>query len=308
MIYLKDKFTTDESYSTNEFLVACGLYLMLKKDECIYYMNVNLLAFLLTRRLPVETNLSKNLVDGINGLKSKGLISNYDVGEKNGWIIDASIYIDTFKSCNDSFYTVIDKDDICKILNSNKTYYVKSISIVRFYAYLLTTISKTGNKKGVGFLNSDDISAQTNLHKNTVLSYMKVLEELRIIYIYRPSDYILLQSGDIVEIGNTYGRYQDKDKVIAIGSEYAESYGESFKIKYKRLDKSAANKTRGYSHKFRHLKKRIEQGLDPEYTYDECKEIYLAMRDLNARYIKEGNNERLKDLSVFKVYNFYVEK
>ena len=308
MIFIKDKLTTDESYSTNEFLAALGICLMLKKDECVYYSNINALSFLLTRSLPVEPNLSKNLIDGINGLKDKGLISLNTFGKRNEWIIEATAFINVFKLNDKDFYTAIDEEHIEKILKLSKTYYMKSISIVRFYSYLLTTISKTGDKKGVGFLNSDDMSYHTNLHKNTILNYLKVLEKLKIIYVYRPNDYIIFQTGNIVEIGNTYGRYQDKDIVISMGSEFAETYGEHLKIKHKRLDKSVANKTRGYSHKFRHLKKRIEQGLDPEYTYDECKEIYLAMRDLNARYIKEGNNERLKDLSVFKTYDFYVEK
>lgn len=308
MIFIKDKLITDKNYSPNEFLISLGICMMLKKDECMYYVNIKSLTFLLTRKFINDKKLAKNLLDGINGLNKKGLIELTKAGERNEWIINTTAFINEFRLEENEFYTAIDEEDIIKILKMRNSYYVKSIAIINFYAYLLTTISKTGDKKGVGFLNNDDLSYNTGLHKNTVLNYLKALEELRVIYIYRPSDYILLQSGDIVEIGNTYGRYQDKDKVTAIGSEYAESYGESFKIKYKRLDKSVANKTRGYSHKFRHLKKRIEQGLDPEYTYDECKEIYWAMRDLNARYIKEGNNERLKDLRVFKTYDFYVEK
>lgn len=308
MIHVKDKITLDENLSSNEYLALLSIFLLVRRDEKNYYTTINTLSYLLTHKLPAENNFTKNLLEGFYGLVEKKIVDVDSTIEKNGWIINTKGVTHYSTTGSIEYYTTIDESDVAKILLSSKTYYTRSISLVRFYAYMLSTITKKGAKEGVGFLTQDDMSCHTGIHKKTIIKYIKTLEDLKLIYVYRPKDYIIFQSGEIVEIGNTYGEYKNKDKIITIGQEYAEAYGEKFKVKHKRLNKNLANKTRGYSHKFRHLKKRIEQGHDPEYTYDECKEIYLAMRDLNARYIKEGSNERLKDLSVFKSYDFYVEK
>lgn len=305
MLYLKDKIILDESYTSNEYLALLSILLLLRKDEKKYYCNLDTLSYLLTKDLPTENNFNKNLFDGFNGLVEKEIISIIKVLGKNGWIINTNGLTHEFEQNSSDFYTAFDENDISKILLAAKTYYTKAISMVRFYCYLLTTVTKTGDKEGVGFTSYNDMSYYASIHKNTIMRYIKDLEELQLIYVYRPDDYIIFENGDIAEIGNTYGRYEDKDKIYKVGSKYAASYGYKFTTRYKKLDKAVANKTRGLSQKHIHMIRCRDQGVSHEYTIDECKKIYVAMAELNERYIKEGRDCKMKDLTVFQGYDFY---
>jgi hypothetical protein len=166
---------------------------------------------------------------------------NIEKKRANDWTLNLS----KFKIEKDSkkYYTVINSDYIVKILNSNLK---EKIELLRFYCYLMTTLSKTGDKVGVGFTSYENMDDATGICRQTISKYMDKLEQLKIIYIYRSSDTILFADNFIREIPNVYGDIINKDKIKIIGSEHEENYGAN----KKKIKKEKSKSSRSASAKF----------------------------------------------------------
>lgn len=280
--------------------------MLLRRNVIDYYANADYIAYLLSGVYPANNKFTSAISNGIIGLANKVMIILSQSAKTNEWILDLQIMIDDNKkkdTTQDKLYTIVDEADIHKIILSNGEFFTKSISLVKFYVYVLSTIFKSGTEyKGVGFTSVDSMSSTTGYNTKTVSAYLKQLEELELIYIYRAKDRIKFDTGEIVEITHTYGRYKDKDLVNRIGKTHEEEYGA--KAKHKRINKSIGDKTRGLSQKYVHLDKCLDAGKKNPYKYKENREIYFAMVELNKKYDEEGRN-RIKDLSMFKEFDFY---
>lgn len=292
--------------------------MLLRKDISTYYVNTSLLSYLLTGKYPADNNLVKNIAEGIEGLEKKYIIKFVISQEvKNEWLIDADLIVkdkvnkstENYIKKNDDeveYYSAVQESAINKILMLNERYYTKSISLLRFYIYLLTTIFKKKDDKneGVGFTSIQKMVKDIGYNRKTITSYLATLSDLELIYIYKPKDFILFEDGDIIEISHTYGKYENKDKVIAAGKSHESKYGEKLKSKHKKVNKIKSDKTRGLSQKYRHIYRCFNEGKEIPYTYRQCKEIYDVMRELNKRNESE-HPDRVKDLSLFIEYDFY---
>ena len=182
------------------------------------------------------------------------------------------------------------------ILNSDMK---DKISIVKFYCYLMTTISKTGEKAGVGFTPYQDMASNIDICRQTISKHMDKLEEKSIIYIYKSNDAIILQPNIVREIPNTYGDVSNKNKIISIGKNHVENYGKNAK----RIKSSKQSKTRSASAKYNILMKDLESTGEIRYEDDELKEIYETLLEYNRKYEKYEKDP--KDLSIFRNYYFY---
>lgn len=277
--------------------------MLLKKDEKLYYVNTRQMVYLLTKKYPFKGNLDKNILAGINGLISKGVIDKIYYDDKidsSEWILDLKNIISSYEK--KEYYSMLDSSEINKILLLNESYCTRSVSIVRFYSYILSTISKTGNKSGVGYTSLKIMSEETGHNKKTLLSYLKVLSDLELLYIYKSKDFIKFDTGEFVEISHTYGKFKDKDKIIEIGAEHENTYGENIKGKHQKIKKTSSNKNRSYAQKFKYLESSIrETGLIP-YGDKECEEIYRVIKKLNEQY---KDTKEPKDLSIFENFKFY---
>ena len=308
-LIIKDKIITEKNISSNEFMSYIGLLMLLKKDEKIYYANVKQIAYLLTGKYPSSCNLDKNVLSGIKGLISREIIIKVSSNVDGEWILDLHKLINVAVTKENikehkEYYTVLDRKDICKILLLNEAYYIRSITLLRFYAYVLSTIYKNGNNKGVGFTSLEVMSNDTGHSTKTVSSYLKSLVELELLYIYKSKDFIKFDTGEFIEISHTYGRFQDKDKIIQIGVDHEKEYGEKIKNKHKKIKKTSSDKNRSYAQKFKHLEKCIKDTGEIPYKTEECKKIYQVMKRLNEQY---KNIKEQKDLSIFDNFNFYED-
>lgn len=307
-ILIKDKWTIDKTLTTNEYLSYLGLSMLLRRNVISYFASTDILAYLLSNSYPANSRLTSAISNGIIGLAEKIMIILSQSAKTNEWILDLQIMIDDNKkkdTTHDKLYTIVDETSIHKILQSNTEYYTKSISLVRFYIYVLSTIFKVNNGyKGVGFTSIENMSDTTGYNTKTVSLYLKQLEELELIYIYRAKDRIKFDTGEIVEITHTYGRYKDKDLIVKIGKTHEEEYGS--KGKHKRINKYKGDKTRGLSQKYVHLDKCLAEGKKNPYEYEVNRDIYFAMVELNKKYDEEGR-KRGKDLSMFREFDFYIQ-
>jgi hypothetical protein len=127
---------------------------------------------------------------------------------------------------------------------------------------------------------------------------MNALETLGLIHIYRSTDAVV-KNGVIQEIPNTYGDISNKDKVIKIGSDFEENYGENAK-KIKSTKKSSG---RSASAKYNIILSDLMTTGEIRYEYDVMKDIYVTLVKHNQKYDYDENLQ--KDLSIFKNYDFY---
>lgn len=294
--------------------------MLLRREIFMYYVNTSLLSYLLTGKYPADNNLIKNIKDGIEQLAMKSILIFSQSNVSNEWIVDAEDMVkdrvDKLKEtdmCDDNkqptdFYVAVENADIHQILLSSPKYYTRSISLLRFYIYVLSTIHKKKDDKytGVGFTSIQSMVDATGYNKKTISAYLKSLVELELLYIYKAKDFILFEDGDIVEISHTYGKYKDKDLVDKIGKQHEEEYGEKLKSKHIKIRKDKSNKTRGLSQMFRHAEDCARAGKEIPYKYSKLREIYHSMVELNKKNEIE-HPERIKDLSIFSGYDFYSE-
>ena len=281
--------------------------MILRQKKVIYFANDRYLSYVLTDKYPPDHRLLIHISTGIRGLDEKDIIQICQSDSKSEWIINIESMVnkdtDAARQKKD-YYTAMDESEVHTILMSNPKHYPKAISLLRFYVYVLSTlIKKEEKRKGVGFTSVKDMVGTIGCNEKTILSYLKQLEEMNLIYVYRPKAFIRYENGDISEISHTYGRFCDKDKIMQIGKEHEETYGTNSKSEFKRIRKENGDKTRSYSQKYNRLVDLTSKGSECPYSYDECKEIYAAMQELNQRY--KNRPEREKDLSVFNKFNFY---
>lgn len=303
-LYVKDKITKDLCVSSSAYLAYLGILLTRGKKENIFFARSDLLSYLLTRQYPPVKQIMSIISTGVTELKENKIISIIQSDKSNEWVIDITALNNNYT--RDDYYTAIDENDVYTILLSNEKHYGISVSLLRFYIYIVSTLQKKKDGRGgVGFTQLDTITAETGVTHKTARKYLKRLEELNLIYIYHPNDSIIFNTGEIREISSVYGKLEDKDKIIEVGKTYEETYGAAIKNKFKKISKKNGALTRGYSQKYNHLQICVNSGKDAPYSYNECKEIYLAMIDYNEKY--KDREERLKDLSVFMIFDFYKQ-
>jgi hypothetical protein len=313
-LYIKNKIINNHELSNNGYLAYLGVTMLLRQNEISYFSNTDYLAYLLSKKYPAEQNLKNNIHNGIIDLEKSNLISFENTNEsRQEWIINADKLIKDAiidkenKTLSENLFTIIDKDGIRKILSSTNQYYTKSISLVRFYSYLLSTIhNKDDDYKGVGFTSISEIANNTMYNQKTVSQYIKQLVDLEVIYVFKSKDFIKFDDGDIIEISHTYGRYKDKELVEQKGKQHEIEYGERLKSSHKKINKSNADNIRKYSQMYKHIYDCLLDGKEIKYSDSEIKNTYLTMCKLNKKYEKE-RKDRVKDLSIFSNYDFYDE-
>ena len=315
VLIIKDKLIHDDKIKSNEFMVYLGLLMLLRKNESLYYVNVKQIGYLLTKKYPTNSNLDRNVLSGIKGLISAKIISDENQAQdiKEEWILNLSNLMQSSQNkdkeeikLSRDFYTFVDDKEIHKILNLNNKYFTKSINLLRFYLYVLSTIFKSGKHKGVGFTSLSNMVEDTGIGSKTISSYLAILMENELLYIYKSKDFIKFDTGEFIEISHTYGRFKDKNLINEIGSIHENEYGNKLNSKHKKV-KKPTNKVRSYVQKYAYIKKSIEEtGVIPYDDEDKIKDVYKFMKKLNKK--QEGiKGKKTYPLDIFSSFDFYED-
>lgn len=303
-LYIKDKITNDLTISDDSYLTFVGFLLMQRGDEFMYYVTPATLSYLLTKTYPPNRFILHSLNNGIIDLAKRQIIIMSQNDKDGEWIIDLSVMNECGDKKENNYYTSVKETDIPIILSSNEKHFGRSISLLHFYIYVLSTLhKKKDDKQGIGFTSLNKMSAATGITKKTIISYINKLEELKLIYTYHAKNTVVFTSGDIREIPSTYGKYENKEKIDRYGSEYEEKYGSEFTTSFKKLNRSEMSKTKSYSQKYAYMVKCIDEGKQNPYEEPECKDIYTCMQSFNDKS-KDPKNKK-KDLSIFSNFDFY---
>ena len=195
----------------------------------------------------------------------------------------------------------------------DKKFSGSKIKLIRYFVNVVSTFMNgdkwtydlpDGSKTDgvIGFSSIETLANISNINKDTVLTYNKVLEKAKILYIYRAKDLILINN-ELTGITNTYGRYKYKKLVIGEGKGHQADYG------YKKSVDNIKHKTKKTTER-KSLGAKYYNLVSGNKMYDEKTIIDIY------RYAVEYNNlhgddcfyeDKLKDLDFFDQFPFVTE-
>lgn len=313
MLFIPETLTTNQ-FSNFAIATFCSLQSMtvpaLINKHCL---TVQQITYHLTED---ETHLkSRNrMVDyikcGLNELIENDVVYKLDEIQKH-YILDCSnLWIDTeFNN-----YTILFFDEVQQIFKAKNT---NNFLLLRYFIFLIGTISSkitvyldNGEYKSrvVGNFTIDYLSELSGISVRTIIEYNKILEELKLLYIYRQQDFVIDKENNIKSLSNIYGRACDKDYIIAFATNQ-QKHHESYR--YVNNNTIKVNNNRRLAQMYQQLIK----GGGKKYTEGEIIEIYSYVIAENEKYERmydkdgyENHLDKIRDTTVFEKFDFLKEK
>lgn len=306
-IFIPKELTDRIDINQYELLVYCYIKLLCPLQEIdSYHLDINDIIYTIYHKTDVGQRIRENIYNALNHLTDTGCIRGGRTGNTRYVIKTDSLQVDV----KHEKFIIADSNDIRTIMDSG---HILRVSLVRYYIYLMRTINADikvygydgkSRKNVVGNQAQDYLAYIMRASIPTVRRYNKLLEDMKVIYIHRPKDFIVHEGG-VRQMKNVYGRYADR--------EYIDKYAESLKEQL---------------HSYNHFKPRLDEANNKrrlskmyfwlckgkEYPEDEVREIYeyvvadnkmyrnLAESESDTRYL-----EKLKDETVFAKYPFLFQ-
>lgn len=227
-----------------------------------------------------------NLRDGVKSLVEKGILSYEE--ENDTYVFDKkNLQVDT----NKNTFVVIYSNEMQKIFQESN----KPFAVFRFFVLLMGTLNV---KTKEWHMSQDGMAVNWEYSKSTVNGYFTQLEDMKLVYVYRHNK--RRTDGTYRKINNSYGRYEDKEKIISEAESYAELIAteEDFKELDRRSIKMRYNS-------FRKGGKKYENNLPLIIElYSDCV-LYNKSLEKNPIDVKGGEHLEPRqelDLSVFNKY------
>lgn len=186
-----------------------GLYS--NKNENLY-VSISLLGYAITGRfLNVKIQKDRTIISGIkeglNSLIDREIIEVVDCNNNDYILSSKGLSIDTDKEK----FVVIEQWEMQRIFEMGN----KPFGIFDFFATIVGTINNITKE---WHMSQDGMVEIFGGSKTTVNSYLRQLEEMKLLYVYRPKK--RRSDGTFQNVNNSYGRYADRDKVISSALEY----------------------------------------------------------------------------------------
>lgn len=205
----------EDEYMDGEELAVMGVLNYRYHKYDIIPINTELVFFDMFGRYPDMKNrrdkdMYYRFMHALGSLYDLGEFKCVAVHNDSYAVIMDSIYIDN----KEDRYTQIDMDDCHKIFNHAN----KPFDLFKFYFQMLGTVNVNTHVGFTSLRKMYELGWRKNI--NTIESYIKQLEDLKIIYVYRHGNN---RAADGTRLANTYGKYKDKELVIkhAKSVEYA---------------------------------------------------------------------------------------
>lgn len=251
--------------------------------------SIHIIGHTLTGRfLKTSNRCDRTIIDGIKeGIKTlaeREIITILDQYNDNYVISNEGLEVDTEK---DKF-VVVELWELQKIFaEANKPF-----KVFDFFLNLVGTINNTTKE---WHMSQDEMVIYWGYGKETINSYLEQLENMQLIYVYRHKK--RRTDGTYHKINNSYGRYADKDMIIAEAQGYADTV-ECEDI-LEKLDRRSI-KLR-YNAYCRGAKKYYDNPAAILALYNECVQYNksLRYRKIEGSYDGEYKQGEELDLSVF---------
>lgn len=243
---------------------------------------------------------------GLNELIENNVVSKIEETQKH-YILDCSnLWIDT----EFAHYTIMTFDEVKKIFSVKNT---NNFLLLRYFIILISTISskitvylENGEYKNrvVGNFTIDYLSEISGISERTIIEYNKILEEIKLIYIYRQKDFVIDDKNNIKQLSNIYGRYSDIEYIKTFATNQKKHH-ESYR--YVKNNISKVNNNRRLAQMYQQLLK----GCGEKYTKGEILDIYNYVISENKKYelMYEKNKcedylDKIRDTDIFNKYEF----
>ena len=157
-----------------------------------------------------DRTMLDNIRSGIKSLADRKIITILEQSGDNYVISSEGLKVDS----NKEKFTIVELWEMQKIfLESNKPF-----NVFVFFVNLIGTIN---NRTKEWHMSQDDMAASWGASKRTINDYLKQLEKMQLIYVYRHRK--RRANGTYQKLNNSYGRYCDKDAVIAEALKYSDT-------------------------------------------------------------------------------------
>ena len=262
MVYVRDDLIRDPNFTNEDVAVWCYVNMMeysaLKTNDLTSSARI---AYQMFNTLDINHGITDRITASLQYLiETKMLLGKrvskqyYDISNK------------TFNTTLWEHFTKVDESAIRRIFSEHK----RPFAILRYYLLMLTTID---TKTKVGTWKSETLADLLKIDVTTLTRYYKAMEKLELIYIYRG-----------IHSSNTYGRFENKDLIIAAGNKRTDG----------KQIKTAANHRRQMTQWYNQIKR-----CNPKYTED----VYIMEE---VREYCETTNEQEMELAAQKPH--YVPK
>lgn len=300
-IYIVKRILNDESISDNAFVVWSALQPLCNNEDLL--LSINYIGYLIYGRKPKRKEYD-NIQAGFKELIDSGVIQITEQLSQTEYV--CNLYALYLKP-NTEYFCVIYYDELHKIMNLD----VKTDKF-KLFRYFVCIVSCFNFSKNIDEIYRGKIcgvsvdSICSLIPKTTALRYNDILEENKIIFIFRFDDFLLSDYWGINKIPNAYSRYEHKDLCITFAATYQSTYGYNAYTTRKVKEKEAANYSRSMAQKYNHFQK------GKRYDDETIREIYEWAIQYNAeskRKYDEALNQgykpeepKYKDVTIFDEY------
>lgn len=262
-VYLKKDLVKD--LDTDALLAYIALRSIYHKDEEEFYVSINMLCYRLFGDATYTRAFKDSIVRGLNTLIDRCIVVVKEQISKMEFIINGQgLYFEK------EFFIGIDLEYIKMACHIDVR--VDRGSLVK---YLLTMVGTLCNDPGyfqgceykhmtgtIGFMPISYIAQESGISEQTACTYNTILEDNKIMYIYRfHHTYYDEVQERVKSLNNLYGLYESKKDVLKFARGTAAKYGVDFK------DSRDADKRRSLSMKYNAMQK------GKQYSEEETKEI-----------------------------------
>lgn len=180
---------------------------MVTSIDCIGYFITG--RFLKTA-IKKDRTMIENIRAGIRSLAERKIITIIDQSGDNYVISNEGLKVDS----NKEKFTIVEIWEMQKIFSESN----KPFNVFVFFVNLIGTIN---NRTKEWHMSQDDMTSLWESSKRTINDYLEQLEKMQLIYVYRHKK--RRTNGTYQKLNNSYGRYCDKDAVIAEALKYSDT-------------------------------------------------------------------------------------
>lgn len=289
VIYMKlflDKQLNIDDKETAIMAILNGMY---SKKYRHLSTSISLIGYEMTGRFlksssRKERTIVEGIRDAIHSLVDNGIIEIINQDNDNYIFSGKGLEVNSDKKK----FVVLEQWEMQSIFEKSN----KPFNVFSFFCSLVGTIN---NQTKEWHMSQDEMVTLWGYGKETINDYLAQLEKMQLIYIYRHKK--RRSNGTYYKLNNSYGRYCDKDAVIAEAVKY--SYTIECEDFVEKLDRRAI-KLR-YNAYCEGAKKYINNTAAMIALYKECQAYNksLKYKPVEGYYDGEYKQGELLDLSVF---------
>ncbi len=251
--------------------------------------SVSLIGYEMTGKfLKTSTKKERTIIDGIKSA-IQSLIDKEIIGLINK---DNDTYIFTSKglevNSNKKKFIVVEQWEMQSIFERAN----KPFNVFSFFCSLIGTLN---NQTKEWHMSQDEMTTLWGYGKETINDYLKQLENMQLIYVHRHKK--RRANGTYYKLNNSYGRYCDRDAIIAEAQKYSETVEcEGFVEKINR--RAIKLRYNAYCNDAKKYRNNPAAEID---LYRECVAYNrsLGVKPVEGCYDGEWKQGELLDLSVF---------